>query len=707
MSKKNASMGVELMAELPAFANEANKRLDREVKDKEKLLLRLEGDVEENQERIQVMTDHLKNVQQELSHTEQLSAAKAKEIEAEQHMRQLAERETGRITAEMKKLDKQISDFQDSINVLQNSIFSGNDKLDQFKLQRNWNNEELEQWSQAAKQKDDDNLALERYTRADEQKIKDITLQVEKLTQDVLKKKAELDEEITETQASQIELDKTAEEFKRMHKQRQELIKQWEDTIQAMQRRDEAIRKAGEKFAEVKKAIAEKQALITEQKKFLEGEVANNKEIETKITMYERQVGRQRTEFNASQQGLVEFQDEVEVLKNTLNKVAMDLGQQRSETGTLQLELEEKRKRLENLRRSKVDTQRKLEQEFGVTENLEEGMKKVESYFKQEAQRLKEMDKEVTSLKDDCFRQSQDLFKLRQEEANLIAEIVGTQAVIKNLQSQIHKLDAKALKQQELIYNQDFQIQQLERKVARAQGERTDEEKKILNARIQELQAKLDVQMNEHVMLTNQMKKLELDLRAAKRKAAELVKEKEDLEIKIVEINLDNESAERSLKGTIKSKEERMVQQNVMKLEVKRLRDLLNSRADEVFALQNRKYQLKMSMEEREKEIEVHKEMIKAQLKSADEDKHSVLVELKERLVKVDKLRNKYEVIAGKLKGDADEEYSPAYFVIKAAQEREELQRQGDELDTKIRQAEKEVRALQNTLSMLAGSNEE
>ncbi len=91
----------------------------------------------------------------------------------------------------------------------------------------------------------------------------------------------------------------------------------------------------------------------------------------------------------------------------------------------------------------------------------------------------------------------------------------------------------------------------------------------------------------------------------------------------------------------------------------------------------------------------------------AEEDKHVVMLELKDRLVKVDKLRSKYEVIAGKLKGEGDEERSPAYFVIKAAQEREELQRQGDELDSKIRQCEKEIRALQNTLSMLAGSNEE
>ena len=38
----------------------------------------------------------------------------------------------------------------------------------------------------AAKQKEDDNLALQKYTRADEVKIKELNLTIEKLTQGVM-----------------------------------------------------------------------------------------------------------------------------------------------------------------------------------------------------------------------------------------------------------------------------------------------------------------------------------------------------------------------------------------------------------------------------------------------------------------------------------------------------------------------------------------
>merc|ERR1719229_747429 len=57
-------------------------------------------------------------------------------------------------------------------------------------------------------------------------------------------------------------------------------------------------------------------------------------------------------------------------------------------------------------------------------------------------------------------------------------------------------------------------------------------------------------------------------------------------------------------------------------------------------------------------------------------------------------------------KEDGEEQMSQAHYMIKAAQEKEELQRQGDELDDKIRKAEKEIRSLENTLGHLVSRNQ-
>jgi len=160
------------------------------------------------------------------------------------------------------------------------------------------------------------------------------------------------------------------------------------------------------------------------------------------------------------------------------------------------------------------------------------------------------------------------------------------------------------------------------------------------------------------------------------------------------------------LDKVLKNKEKTLVQHDCMKLEIKKLRDTVNTEADRVYGLENRKYQLEMSMEEREKEIQVHKDILVSELKAAEEERHKVAVELQLRKNKVKNLRIKYEGLVQKSQSSSGEveavgEHSQAYYVIKAAQEKEELQRYGDELDGKIRKCEKEIKALANTLDHL------
>lgn len=75
-------------------------------------------------------------------------------------------------------------------------------------------------------------------------------------------------------------------------------------------------------------------------------------------------------------------------------------------------------------------------------------------------------------------------------------------------------------------------------------------------------------------------------------------------------------------------KEKTLVQHDCKKLEIKKLRDTVNVEADRVYGLENRKYQLEMSMEEREKEIQVHKDILTSESKAAEEERHKVAVEL-------------------------------------------------------------------------------
>ncbi|KAF5827559.1 coiled-coil domain-containing protein 39 [Dunaliella salina] len=629
----------EEVSTLPAFANAENRRLDAAVRALEKQLDRVDGALEENQDRIGIMEEHLQNVQQELKYTQGRVESKTKEIETEKHLQALADRETGRLTKDIGKLMAERAELADKVAGLQASVYKANEKLDGFKLLMNWNQEEMEQWALAQRQKEEDNTAMDKYKKQDAAKVKELQQMLEKMSRAVVAKKADLEDEVVETQAAQIQLDKAAEDFRKLHNERQVLIRQWEDAMQAMNHRDKAIVLASEQFTARKAELRQRKAELDAQARFLESEGINNKEVDARIAFYDREMGKQRDLYLREMRKLDELSNQAD-----------------------------------------------------------------------EAH-LKAVIKEAEDLKKDQFKRSQRLFELRTKERDMISEISGGQGQNKNLSSRISSLDEQVVKQQELLYNVEFQLQQMERKVARAGGVRSDEEVRALNARISKLTGVLEKVNAEHSMLLEQVKHSEEDLLHVQRANAALKADRAKIDESIRTLKLEVEMAVRQVKGAVTDKEKALVDHDVMKLDVRRLRDILAMHADEVFSLENRKYQLKMSAQERTHEVEVHRDGLRAELRLLRDDIHRLMLELRERSIKVEKLQAKFEVVSTKHHGGPDDvgpdgqPHSQAYYVIRAAQEREELQREGDELDAKIRKAEKEVAALEATLLQCVGSN--
>ena len=96
-----------------------------------------------------------------------------------------------------------------------------------------------------------------------------------------------------------------------------------------------------------------------------------------------------------------------------------------------------------------------------------------------------------------------------------------------------------------------------------------------------------------------------------------------------------------ALKDATASKEEKMVSHDVLRLEMRRLKDILALRVDEVMGLENRRYQLTVSMEERKQEVEVHHAALKAQFKALHDDVHRLNLELREREMRAQALEAK------------------------------------------------------------------
>lgn len=109
-----------------------------------------------------------------------------------------------------------------------------------------WDQQALEAWLEESAQKDEDALTLKKYAKEDDSKLKELGLKIEKLVKDSNELKKLVDEETLKTMTVQVELDKTAEQFRKTHRERQEYIRQWEQIIDQMQKRDNQIESAAQ-----------------------------------------------------------------------------------------------------------------------------------------------------------------------------------------------------------------------------------------------------------------------------------------------------------------------------------------------------------------------------------------------------------------------------------------------------------------------------
>lgn len=111
-------------------------------------------------------------------------------------------------------------------------------------------------------------------------------------------------------------------------------------------------------------------------------------------------------------------------------------------------------------------------------------------------------------------------------------------------------------------------------------------------------------------------------------------------------------------------------------------------------------------MKERQVEINTKTTIIQAKKRNLEEDRGRLKADIALRRLKIDQLRKKYYLAISSLgQNEEGEQISITQVKIKNAQEKFMLQRQGDVLDQKIKTAEKEIVAMENTLKVVNLSN--
>ncbi|EPY37635.1 hypothetical protein AGDE_06299 [Angomonas deanei] len=572
--------------------NKVNRELTAQLSHCETQLEEKSSSIEDQRKRLQFMKEHLGNVRAEIVSTQGLLESKTREVDSELNMKKLLDRECGRLQQREKELKREEEELQDRLTAIQNSVFQGNLKIEELKASMDFNQEELEQWDEARRQKEEDELAIAQYSKQDEAKLKQLRLTIDKLVKEVATKQKRLDAEILATQHAQIELDRSADEYRKVHEERGNLIDEWEQVVRTIADRDKAIQIAAEQYGEGVQWLQQREAV----KKDLQKELDSTKE-ETEVINYtikerEKQAQEYRDAIPTVTQQVQEMEDEVAAMRERASRSTRDKRDLSNQLAGANENVQKKLMELDLIQKKREDSDLHLKEEIAAAEDMKQQTELINRLLADAERTDKNLEKDIESLKKLQFNSNQELAKIREAQNTLLAEISGSQAQGKNYAAKISQLDSESFTQQGVLYNIEFSVQQMEKKVNRAKGERTEEERRELHEKIDLLQNTLDELESQHKILDQQVKRVREELRRSKIEMEKLEASKKKSEERILEINLQINHSEQESKKLEQQREDELVKVGTMELQLNRLKRALQLRSNKLVDLEQRKAQL-------------------------------------------------------------------------------------------------------------------
>ncbi|KAF2896034.1 hypothetical protein ILUMI_10127 [Ignelater luminosus] len=687
-------------------ANNENKTLQYEI---EKLMVRkakATQSYESEESRFNAMTNHLKFVKQQNLENQNLLSTYREHLDTQEHKLLLVQSEKDRVEQEMRQMQKHKQDVETRITNKKEDLNRGITRMEKIKSETSWDNEALKAWEESLHKRDEDNELLKKFSQEDERKAKELEAKRQNMQVEVTNRKQTLAKLIGDLTNYEQILERTGKVFKQQRDERTSLLKQWQEAIKNLKCRDDAVAQVVKDISMVQQLVTEEQEKLDEQNNFLNNEVNNNKEMDQQIQELNFSGSKLRRELNELVQYVLTINSEAGTLKRTLVSTANFLEKERVRGRNLTKDIEFKQNQVKQTEMELVTLQKKLDDVKNSSMSAADRANQLEKIIENEQRQTKVLNTDIERMQGVLFRTEQTFNDYKNTCKLKEMEINSCETATNLLKKHIKKLYDNLQKQKEINYALDFKINELQTKLDRLEGETFDENKQILEEKLIELEKALADENEVKQMLQSQVQNIEDEMRRLTTAI-----QSDNAQLESLQDKLQNEvlSFEGGMKQTTTAKQrsqQRQVDENILRLRVNQLENIMKREDYNIYTMQKFRVELELAMRERQIEINTHKEILLAKKRNLNEEKGRLKRDIGARLTKIDQLQKRFHLAIMALgKDDDGQPLSVTHFKIKNAQEKYMLQQEGDELDAKVKTAEKEIVAMENTLKVVNTAN--
>ncbi|CAG9859183.1 unnamed protein product [Phyllotreta striolata] len=688
------------------IANSENKLLEEELARLSLLRHKNRTNLDNVSTRLENMNDHLKYVNQESEQTQKLITAHKVQLESLETVYSDTKTDNRNAAHAFKVSTHSLKEAQVIHKERENELQKLITKAEKLRVEMGWDEEALRAWNESLKKRDDDIGLLKKFFKDDDRRFNEMEARRKHLKGCLVSVKEKMEKIASNYHNAEQMVERSGKVLKQLGIERDSLINQWKNTVRVLQQRDNEIMRGRKHLVHLNDVLAVAEEKLDIEKKFLANEKKNNKELEQEILEANEVNTRYRKEMADTYQYLMTTQAGLQTLKRNMSKVAVDLKNERLKYKTLEEQYDEKVNFCQEFSDNLVKLNEELEMIRNSAMTSEQRTKSMENMIIQEEAAYNQKLLDIEKINGEIFRSEQLLKDQVAIASNLEIEINLSVCTSNQLRKHINSKRKDLDKIKVVVYEMEYRIDECERKLlemAEAQKQEVPEEIQI---KIQDLEKSLTEHKEVHHSLQCQVDRLREDMR---RLSVVITADKEVLESlrdKCENSQLIYDISKKQIASAQKSMQEKQVEENMMKLRINYIEINKKKEEKQIYNLEKMRLNLEQAMKERQLEINSQKQILLIKKRSLDEDKSRLKGDLTLRRLRVEQYQKKYDMaISGLGKDENGEPLTLAAIKIKNAQEKFFLQEEGDSLDNKIKTAEKEIVALENTLKVINLTN--